>query len=114
MGQMPTAKPTAAPTQVPTTDSRLVAYWDYGSCGPRGDNNHWEWCGKWRFSCPETRAVSTELCPSGSAGLVYTKTFSRIEGCPYAYYAQYACREASAETSNHDPHRRLRGGLFWS
>merc|ERR1712226_1226779 len=92
-------------------DSQLAAYWDYGNCGPHGDNNNWDWCGTWTFSCPATRAVPAELCSSGTAALVDTKMFSRIGGCPYAYYAQYACSDVPAEISNPDPIRRLRGFL---
>lgn len=92
-------------------DTRLAAYWDYGGCGPHGDNSNWEWCGTWMFACPQTRAVSAELCPSRTAALVDTKLFSRIDGCPYAYYAQYACSESPAEIVNPGPFRRLRGFL---
>merc|ERR1712232_749672 len=113
---MPTTKPTAAPTPAPTRfpiDDRLAAYWDYGDCGPHGDNNNWDWCGTWRFSCPATRVVAEELCSSGIAVLMETKTFLRIHGCAYAYYAQYACRlsESIVDNSNSGPSRRLRGML---
>jgi len=92
-------------------DTQLAAYWDYGNCGPHGDNHNWDWCGTWTFSCPQTRAVPAELCSSGTATLVDTKMFSRIDGCPFAYYAQYACSDVPAEISNPDPIRRLRGFL---
>lgn len=80
-------------------DARLAAYWDYGSCGPHGDNHNWDWCGTWRFSCPQVRAVPAELCKSGTAVLVGTKYFQKIGGCPYAYYAQYSCEDADASSS---------------
>merc|ERR1712232_129243 len=71
-------------------DDRLVAYWDYGSCGPHGDNHNWDLCGTWRFRCPQVRSVPAELCVSGTAVLVESKYFQKIGNCPYAYYAQYA------------------------
>merc|ERR1712232_1474952 len=42
-------------------DTQLAAYWDYGNCGPHGDNNNWDWCGTWTFSCPQTRTVRAVL-----------------------------------------------------
>merc|ERR1712125_148214 len=80
-------------------DTRLAAYWDYGSCGPHGDNHNWHWCGTWTFRCPPARAVPTELCVSGTAVLVGASYFQKIGGCPYAYYAQYACEDAEARLS---------------
>merc|ERR1712232_46611 len=80
-------------------DPQLSAYWDYGSCGPHGDNHNWDWCGTWRFRCPEMRPVPTELCASGNAVLVETKYFQKIGNCPYAYYAQYACGGAADSSS---------------
>merc|ERR1712232_1531416 len=80
-------------------DTQLSAYWDYGSCGPHGDNHNWDWCGTWRFRCPEMRPVPTELCASGNAVLVETKYFQKIGNCPYAYYAQYACGGAADSSS---------------
>lgn len=80
-------------------DTALAAYWDYGSCGPHGDNNNWDWCGTWTFRCPKVRAVPTRLCASGIAILVETKHFLKISNCPYAYYAQYACGDATEKSS---------------
>merc|ERR1712232_1209612 len=101
--QSPTTTPTPVPTQSgttpPTKNTLLSAYWDYGSCGPHGDNHNWDWCGTWRFRCPEMRPVPTELCASGNAVLVETKYFQKIGNCPYAYYAQYACGGAADSSS---------------
>merc|ERR1712232_887738 len=80
-------------------DARLVAYWDYGSCGPHGDNHNWDWCGTWTFNCPKVRQVSTDLCESGTAILAGTSYFQKIGNCPYAYYAQYACGSAGDSSS---------------
>jgi hypothetical protein len=100
-GKWGTCDCTPAPEiPTPSGDSRLAAYWDYGVCGPRGDDYNWEWCNERSFECQAE--VKTELCQSGSAKLInlYGTGESdpwniNIDGCDYAYYAQYECSEAS-------------------
>ena len=76
-------------------DLNLAAYWDLDACGPGADDQNWDWCGFDSFEC--LSAVSTSLCPSGTAALVSTLgsgTWSNpvtIDGCVYPYYAQYEC-----------------------
>merc|ERR1719247_4095066 len=97
----PTPAPRPAPTPMPTPagDVHLSAYWDSGACGPLGDDYQWDWCGKRAFSCQDT--VSTDRCPSGVAELEYKKgtgtccSSVNINGCDYAYFAQYKCKEES-------------------
>ena len=97
----PTLAPRPAPTPVPTPagDVHLSAYWDSGACGPLGDDYQWDWCGKTAFSCQDT--VSTDRCPSGVAELDYKKgtgtccSSVNINGCDYAYFAQYKCKEVT-------------------
>jgi len=91
-------------------DRRLAAYWDLGSCGPSGDDQNWDWCGGWRFQCPEQKDVSTDICASGVAMRVQMESFVKKEDCFYAYHAQYACLDASgnAVESVHGDRRRLR------
>jgi len=78
-------------------DSRLTAYWDGGACGPHGDDYHWDWCGRTDGNCPDTVTVDSSLCASNQARL---ETLSGtgaccdsavIDGCGYAYHAQYVC-----------------------
>jgi len=78
-------------------DTRLTAYWDSGSCGPEGDDFNWDWCGTTDGECPDTVTVDSSLCASNMARL---ETFSGtgeccssavIDGCNYAYHAQYVC-----------------------
>jgi len=102
-GKWGTCTCTPAPSiTIPAGDSKLTAYYDYGLCGPHGDDYNWDWCQKQSFQCAEK--VSTALCTSGKAKLV--KTYGNggssdpsnpwninIGGCDYAYYAQYACEE---------------------
>jgi hypothetical protein len=87
-------------------DSRLTAYWDYGSCGTEGDDFQNGWCGTLSSpQCPDT--VATELCPSGEAKLadfnqcgstcgVGTNELHTLPGtngamCQYFWHAQYQC-----------------------
>merc|ERR1712072_453767 len=98
-------------------DSRLAAYWDLGSCGPAGDDQHWDWCSAWKFDCPLHRQVSQEICASGVAVRVQMESFVKKDSCYYAYHAQYACQdESSMESSSIDigsehGNRRLRGPI---
>jgi len=76
------------------SNADLVAYWDSGTCGPHGDDYHWDWCGQAAFTCQAE--VTTAACPSGKAKLVATlgdgtDRSTTIAGCDYQYYAQYAC-----------------------
>jgi hypothetical protein len=89
-----TSTTTTTSTGTATADKRLAAYWDYEECDPSGVNNqNWDWCGGGEFDCPQSRSVSTSICPSGRAKLVSSKTFFQNGNCIYAYYAQYACEE---------------------
>jgi len=76
-------------------DSQLTAYWDYQSCGPKGDNYNWEWCGA-NFQCKPIVEVATSTCASGLASLAETSTFITKDGCQYAYFAQYICHTNKA------------------
>lgn len=87
-------------------DTRLAAYWDYGACGPGGNDQNWRWCG-WTSACPQAVSVSEDVCVSGSAFLVDKKTFMIIDGCPYAYYAQYVCGDAPDDAAAGGSGRRL-------
>ena len=83
---------------------RIFAYWDYGSCGPQGDDSNWEWCDK-RGGGPCQNEVTTSQCTSGTAllsavnGHQQATRFSDnyvLNGCKYAYYAIYTCKEYTA------------------
>merc|ERR1719253_1558702 len=95
-------------------DAKLTAYWDYGICGPNADDYNWDWCKTSKFDCAQE--VSTSLCPSGKAKLSKTygsktdvsnfasrKTAApwniNINGCDYAYYAQYACHDDNTQAT---------------
>jgi prolyl-tRNA editing enzyme YbaK/EbsC (Cys-tRNA(Pro) deacylase) len=86
------------------TNLDLVAYWDYGSCGPAGDDHNWDWCHQHSFQCE--KEVATDKCDSGIAVLVrthgtgYNSNYNgvtipwgtvSINGCDYAYFAEYTC-----------------------
>merc|ERR1719482_218079 len=97
--------PTPAPTPVPTPppmqagDVHLTAYWDSGACGPMGDDYQWDWCGKHSGVCDFHRM--TNHCASGYAKLLYKNGTGtccnsvNINGCDYAYFAQYKCMDPS-------------------
>merc|ERR1719253_63732 len=98
----------------PTGDDKIVAYWDYGNCGPQGNDYNWDWCSQASFKCDQE--VSTNLCGSGKAELVKalgdkTKVSGyntlrdppapwniNIDGCDFAYYAQYKCIDTAQPT----------------
>jgi hypothetical protein len=69
----------------------LLAYWDYGACGPRGDDFDWGWCGGQEGNCPATVSVANSICNSGTANLAYKYDDVTIDGCSYIFYAQYVC-----------------------
>jgi len=92
--------------EVEAVDDRLTAYWEAGNCGPHGnDYNARTWCGGVGSDtngidphehCQEQ--VQTDICESGVAELVDIQGSGRftsvtIDGCAYAYYAQYRCAE---------------------
>merc|ERR1719310_2167538 len=103
----PALIPAPRPAPIPVPDVYLSAYWDSGACGPLGDDYQWDWCGKTAFSCQDT--VSTGRCPSGVAELEYKKgtgaccSSVNINGCNYAYFAQYKCKEAATTTAGPTP-----------
>lgn len=87
-------------------DPPLAAYWDVGSCGPMGSNYHSSWCGGVNVTadCPTT--IATSSCASGQARRVivlgsggnnFNPQFPQvvINGCPYAYFAQYECQAST-------------------
>lgn len=81
-----------------TRDDRLTAYWDKKDCGPMGDDYQRRWCGNpHNPTCPEQKAVSTSICSGGWANLVSMAGHGKccsdvtINGCDYAFFAQYAC-----------------------
>jgi len=91
-----------------TVDDRLTAYWDAGGCGPHGnDHNARTWCGGVGSDtngvdphehCREQVGVEQDICPTGVATLQSIQGTGRftsvtIDGCAYAYYAQYACSD---------------------
>jgi len=69
----------------------LLAYWDYGACGPRGDDFDWGCCGGQEGNCPATVSVANSICNSGTANLAYKYDDVTIDGCSYIFYAQYVC-----------------------
>jgi len=85
-------------------DSRLAAYWDRGVCGPQGEDSNWDWCnraaGHPATECATSVEVSTDICATGHASLESTQGTGEccesvnIDGCNYAYYAQYVCSDA--------------------
>jgi len=86
-------------TQV-VRDDRLTAYWDAGACGPAGDDHNAGWCGGTQApNCPSNKAVSKSICPSGWAKLAtiagngHCCSDVNINGCNYAWFAQYECQE---------------------
>jgi len=78
-------------------DNRLAAYWDSGTCGPRGDDHNWGWCGERDGNCPASVAVDSSICASNTARLETMSGTGQccssvvIDGCNYAYHAQYVC-----------------------
>ena len=67
----------------------ILSYWDYGSCGPDGDDANWEWCRWTKGVCLEW--VKTSKCSSGVAKLMdVTKNFEQ-NGCKFFYGARYSC-----------------------
>jgi len=81
----------------PAGDDNLIAYWDLGACGPHGDDYQWDWCDSAAFQCKDQ--VATTHCSSGYAKLVTTYgdgtccSSVNIDGCDYAYFAQYQCSD---------------------
>ena len=89
--------------------SKVLAYWDYGSCGPMGDDSNWAWCNG-RSGGPCQNEVTTSQCTSGIAVLAavngdqYATKFSAnyvLDDCNYAYYAIYTCKEYSVSENKY-------------
>ena len=79
----------------------VVAYWDNGSCGPKGADHNWAWCNKKSGGGCQVE-VTTNECPSGLATLrtVHGDQYATsmddqyvLDDCTYAYYAIYDCKE---------------------
>jgi hypothetical protein len=91
------APPLVIVDPLPVYDTRLTAYWDHGICGPHGEDHNWGWCGRGSFDCAQTVQVGRDICASGSATLAHTQgdgtccSSTTIDGCNYAYFAQYVC-----------------------
>ena len=83
-------------------DSRLTAYWDAGGCGPLGNDHNWGWCGASNFDCASTVPVGADICASQVATLHSTQGDDTccssvvLDGCNFAYFAQYICEVAPA------------------
>lgn len=92
-----------ASTVRPGLNPKLVSYWDDDSCGPQGNDYNRDWCSGTSFQCKAQVQVPTTTCPSGFAKLISTQGSGQccrsviINGCGYAFFAQYACSEASAK-----------------
>ena len=67
----------------------ILAYWDYGTCGPVGNDANWDWCERTQGSCKDT--ISTSKCSSGTAKLQKLQKDFELDGCKYHYRADYAC-----------------------
>jgi len=78
---------------------QLASYWDLNHCGKESDDHHWAWCGEWANECKLSVAVEQKLCSSGVAMLNFTKQFANIDGCTFAYFAQYVCYTNSTTTT---------------
>jgi len=74
-----------------TAKETILAYWDYGSCGPDGDDANWEWCRWTKGVCLEW--VKTSKCSSGVAKLIDVKKNFKQNGCEFFYGARYSCSE---------------------
>jgi len=79
-----------------TDDGRIFSYWDDGDCGFAGPDVNWEICGKQKDRiCPQF--VHAEHCPGMTAVLARThgagnwKAPVEINGCRYAFFAEYRC-----------------------
>ena len=77
----------------------FIIDWDYGGCGPLGDDYNWEWCDRNRGGACK-KEVQTNRCPNGKAKLhsvqgdQYARSYShqyRKNGCWYTYFAYYIC-----------------------
>jgi hypothetical protein len=73
----------------------LGSYWDLDKCGKAADNNNWGWCWNDVFECVPLVQVDQTLCFSGNAVLNFTRQLSNVDGCTFAYYAQYVCQPGS-------------------
>lgn len=113
---------TAAAGAAEPLDPRLTAYWDYGNCGPMGDDYQSHWCGGAvegqdpYSSCQRTVAVATSICLSGVAELVSVRGTGsccrlRLDGCDYAYFAQWQCAAPEASTCFEDYARDIDGWM---
>jgi len=75
---------------------KLASFWDKGVCGKAPDNHNFAWCinqdSKSPYECAGEVSVDTKLCGTGAAVLNFTHRFAWIDGCAFAYYAQYACK----------------------
>lgn len=78
----------------------LSSYWDLATCGKASDDHNVGWCvnptdltglaDEQDLHCQAS--VTSSLCGSGEAVLKFTKQFEKVDGCPFAFYAQYVCK----------------------
>lgn len=77
----------------------LRSYWDWGNCGPDGDDANWNICGYTAFNCPDM--IDFKSCPTGKAvkyrelGTGECCSSVTVDGCHYAYYTEYVCEDDS-------------------
>lgn len=77
----------------------LQAYWDDGDCGHGIDDQNRHWCSEdLPPQCEKRVSVGHDVCKSESADLVSVRGRGwgfgqalNIDGCKYAFFAQYKC-----------------------
>jgi len=74
----------------------LVSYWEEGTCGFYGNDYNINWCPS-TYNTGECPSATTDLCPGGSARLVYILTDLSLNGCYYLFWAQYECESSSED-----------------
>lgn len=84
----------------------LGSYWDHQHCGKASNNHHWSWCWNEAFECQQQVQVEQSLCASGNAVLAFSHALAQIDGCTFAYYAQYVCETQGGSAANGVPNER--------
>ena len=86
----------------------MISYWDYGECGPYGDDYNWDWCGADSGEACQ-HEVKTDQCTSGTANLKSVQgnqmatdweSNYKIDDCWYTYYAIYECDTSQSGICN--------------
>jgi len=103
--QLARAQPEAFAGDVYIEHPELAAYRDEGSCGQMGKDYQSHFCHGLEMAGNGCKSpVLTEYCESGTATLLSIQgdgaSYSsvNIDGCGYAFFAQYVCGEASIVT----------------